>query len=336
MITCPSCEKQNQDYYKFCLGCGTKLPRGEETDLDETAPQGLPQAEDDEATQQIAVESQRKTPVPVAASVASESEPESGDDTPPKLCPSCSHPNPTGNRFCAACGFKLEQQPNTKTQPPPARLPHEDDSGVVLTALSPDGAEAGSYAMPKGDAVVGRDTGSIFGNDDFLSPEHAQFSPEDGKLFVEDAGSLNGIFRKLLADQKCPLSSGQVFRIGQELVRFEAYAAPEVDEDGVEQMGGPVDGYMGRIAMVIGRKSEGTAFPLSDAGICMGRERGEVLFPDDGYVSGLHCRLSCEDGGVYLTDLGSSNGTFVQLHGKSELFNGDILLMGQQLYRVTL
>ena len=25
MITCPKCSKENQDHYKFCLGCGGKL-----------------------------------------------------------------------------------------------------------------------------------------------------------------------------------------------------------------------------------------------------------------------------------------------------------------------
>ena len=27
MIVCPRCSKENQDHYKFCLGCGAELPR---------------------------------------------------------------------------------------------------------------------------------------------------------------------------------------------------------------------------------------------------------------------------------------------------------------------
>ncbi|MEO8901237.1 MAG: zinc-ribbon domain-containing protein, partial [Polyangiaceae bacterium] len=27
MITCLKCGKENQDHYKFCLGCGAELPR---------------------------------------------------------------------------------------------------------------------------------------------------------------------------------------------------------------------------------------------------------------------------------------------------------------------
>jgi pSer/pThr/pTyr-binding forkhead associated (FHA) protein len=75
---------------------------------------------------------------------------------------------------------------------------------------------------------------------------------------------------------------------------------------------------------------------VSERGLNLGRERGDVLFPDDGYVSGLHCHISCKDGDVFVTDLGSSNGTFVQIRHETELKNGDVLLMGQQLYRVTL
>ncbi len=38
---------------------------------------------------------------------------------------------------------------------------------------------------------------------------------------------------------------------------------------------------------------------------------------------------------VVLTDLGSSNGTFVRLLEERELHDQDVLLMGQQVFRVT-
>ena len=66
-----------------------------------------------------------------------------------------------------------------------------------------------------------------------------------------------------------------------------------------------------------------------------GRERGDILFSEDGYVSGLHCRIAKgPDGKIYLTDVGSSNGTFARLYAERALTSGDILLMGQQLFRV--
>ncbi len=67
----------------------------------------------------------------------------------------------------------------------------------------------------------------------------------------------------------------------------------------------------------------------------LGRERGDILFPEDGYVSGLHCRLSWDGQKLFLTDLGSSNGTFQRI-AEADLRSGDVLLMGQQLFRVSL
>ena len=64
------------------------------------------------------------------------------------------------------------------------------------------------------------------------------------------------------------------------------------------------------------------------------RERGDILFPEDGYVSGLHCQLAVNQGRLTVTDVGSSNGSYVRLHGPRAVRNGDFLLLGQQLFRV--
>jgi predicted component of type VI protein secretion system len=91
------------------------------------------------------------------------------------------------------------------------------------------------------------------------------------------------------------------------------------------------------LALVIGRDTTGNAFPVPQAGVHCGRERGDVLFSEDGYVSGLHCSIApAKDGRVYLTDVGSSNGTFVRLTNEYQLTPGDVLLMGQQLFRADL
>jgi hypothetical protein len=38
--------------------------------------------------------------------------------------------------------------------------------------------------------------------------------------------------------------------------------------------------------------------------------------------------------GCVLTDVGSSNGTFLRVRGTRTLVSGDLLLMGQQLFRL--
>lgn len=242
-------------------------------------------------------------------------------------CTKCGAPNEPSHKFCASCGNNL-----TTGRPSPHIAAVTD--GMRLIALNPDGSEGNTIPLT-GPTTVGRATGGIFAADQYLSPQHASFAPDGLKVLVQDERSLNGVFRKLPPDQRYHLTSGQVFRIGQELIRFETLHPSSGDEHGVEYMGAPIEGYVGRIVMVLGRNTTGTAFPIPETGLNLGRERGEVLFADDGYVSGLHCRLSFEQSNVYLTDLGSSNGTFVKVVAQEHFGDGEVLLMGQQLFRIT-
>jgi pSer/pThr/pTyr-binding forkhead associated (FHA) protein len=182
--------------------------------------------------------------------------------------------------------------------------------------------------------TVGRDTGTIFAGDSYLSPRHASFSIRGSEITVRDEGSLNGVYVKLTPNEPFHLDPGAVFRIGQEIVRFEALEG-EPPVEGVERFGSPSKGIVGRLALVIGRDTTGNAFPIPARGLHLGRERGDVLFSEDGYVSGLHCQVAPgDDGKIYLTDVGSSNGTFVRVRENHPLHSGDILLMGQQVFRL--
>lgn len=223
--------------------------------------------------------------------------------------------------------------------PGPVPAPQVTESAastLTLTALRADGSEAGTYQLPAGGGIIGRESGSIFAGDSYLSPRHASFRMSGaGRAGVKDEGSLNGVYKRLARDVPTELKPTHVFRIGQEIMKYEPLASQPASAEGVERLGAPSKGYVGRIALVIGREETGNAFPIPESGIHLGRERGDVLFPEDGYVSGLHCRLSWDGRKLFLTDLGSSNGTFLRV-GEAELRAGDVLLMGQQLFRVSL
>jgi len=216
--------------------------------------------------------------------------------------------------------------------PPPAAA--GGAGSATLTALRADGTDAGTFNLPAGATTVGRDLGGVFGGDSYLSPKHATFKVGNGKITVRDESSLNGVYLKIARDTPTELKSTDIFRIGQELIRFERLQAPAPSADGVERLGSPADGIVGRLLLVTGRDTTGNAFTIPAHGIHMGRERGDVIFPEDGYVSGLHCRVAPEAGRMFLTDLGSSNGTYVRLNEEREVHSGDVILMGQQLFRV--
>jgi pSer/pThr/pTyr-binding forkhead associated (FHA) protein len=118
-------------------------------------------------------------------------------------------------------------------------------------------------------------------------------------------------------------------------LRFDEIPAPVPLDDGTDIMGSPNPGYWGRLALIVGRDHDGSAFPLFGDAVTLGRERGDILFPEDGYVSGQHARVAIRNGRFYLSDLGSSNGTFLRVRGERSLPSGSAILMGQQLFRIT-
>ncbi len=352
MITCPKCSKDNQDHYKFCLGCGAELPRdaAPKPFSPQTPPHGVRAAQAAAASAAtglagtVAVAASpamipSRAPAPPQAAPVAAAPPAAAPAAGAVVCPQCSHVNTTSNLFCGSCGFRLGSaapRASVAQAPPPVVEPAAGGT-ITLTALRADGSEAGTFQLPGGNGTVGRETGGIFAGDSYLSPRHATFrSAGLGRAVVHDDASLNGVYKKLGRDVPIELRPNEVFRIGQEIIKFEPLTLQPPAADGVERLGAPSKGYVGRIALVIGREETGNAFPIPEGGVHLGRERGDILFPEDGYVSGLHCRLTWDGQRLFLTDLGSSNGTFVRIAGESDIRSGDVLLMGQQLFRIAI
>jgi len=360
VITCSRCGKENQDHYKFCLGCGAKLE----------APQAAPEL--DASSSQPGFAGQ----VPSETSTRTGSGPASGlgrAPTPPPVpmtpppspvlrapsapgstpsgvsaaaaglsCPECGSPVLPTNTFCGRCGHRLKpvaspEEPASGSGPKTMFMAGGTTSGETgprghLTLIRPDGSEGGMHPLSEGETLVGRGQGPLFDADPYLSPRHGEFRLGADGLVVRDLGSLNGVFLKVTDEE--PLDSGTIFRIGQELLRFDVISPPSPLEDGTEVIGTPNPGFWGRISVIVGRDVDGPAFPIFEESIVLGRERGDILFPEDGYVSATHARIALRENRVYLQDLGSSNGTFVRLEEEREIPPGSLLLMGQQLFRV--
>ena len=65
----------------------------------------------------------------------------------------------------------------------------------------------------------------------------------------------------------------------------------------------------------------------------IGRQDGDVRFPDDVFLSPLHAKISWEHDTLVVRDLGSRNGTWVFLDAPHRLIDGDVLLIGSQVIR---
>ena len=68
------------------------------------------------------------------------------------------------------------------------------------------------------------------------------------------------------------------------------------------------------------------------------KAQNDICIPDDGYVSGVHCKFEKEGDTVYVTDMESSNGTKVngnKIKEKTPLAANDIVRIGKVEYKVT-
>ena len=368
MLVCNRCGKENQEHYKFCLGCGSDLSA-----VRNHAPVAPPPAAPvvaepgpraDSEPSALRTDHQPAAPVDaitghppaplappfavVAASTAPSTAPSAAPEVlpvagagsgpvgaPTRSCPSCGKPVPWEFVFCGSCGTRLGAMapPGGSHTVGSAAVPAPTPAARgKLILIRPDGGEGGSMQLSDGETLVGRNEGELFESDSYLSPKHAWFIFRGANLLVRDAGSLNGVFVKMSGEEE--LADGEVFRLGQELLRFDVIRPVAPMEDGTEVMGSPNPGDWGRLSVILGRGQDGAAFPLFGDSMIVGRERGDILFPEDGYVSGTHARISRRDGRYYLADLNSSNGSFLRIRGERTLRTGTFLLLGQQLFRV--
>jgi pSer/pThr/pTyr-binding forkhead associated (FHA) protein len=104
-----------------------------------------------------------------------------------------------------------------------------------------------------------------------------------------------------------------------------------------------------RLARLSQRTTEGVSrdvYYISKRETVLGRESGDIVFTEDPFLSRRHAIIRADglDGKgaksapptFSLIDLGSSNGTFVQIRAEVTLAHGAEFRIGQQLFRVDL
>ena len=93
-----------------------------------------------------------------------------------------------------------------------------------------------------------------------------------------------------------------------------------------------------RLKVVEPADRRGTTYQLGDE-LTVGRASGcQVALPDDSYASQLHARIFRKDGRLWLEDLGSTNGTYLNAKAVSApvaLRRGDRVQVGRTVLEVT-
>jgi pSer/pThr/pTyr-binding forkhead associated (FHA) protein len=88
-----------------------------------------------------------------------------------------------------------------------------------------------------------------------------------------------------------------------------------------------------KLILIRGEGMDGLSFHLKAEQHIVGRN-GQLVFPDDAFVSPKHANFFYRDGKLVVRDEGSLNGVYVRVRGTVDVAPGDTFLAGEQLFRL--
>jgi pSer/pThr/pTyr-binding forkhead associated (FHA) protein/NADPH-dependent 2,4-dienoyl-CoA reductase/sulfur reductase-like enzyme len=184
--------------------------------------------------------------------------------------------------------------------------------------------------------------------DPLVSGHHAEVRLIGDGYVVADAGSRNGTFlndRQVM--EPTPLSDGDRVRVGDTPILFTAASAPaepapSAEPSVLEAVGPAVSGlFVTPDALEVppppepttfgALEGDGKRFELLSNEIAIGRDPSADVSIADPAVSGTHAQITEHGGALYVRDLGSRNGTFVNRELVSvphALGDGDVIHVG--------
>ena len=169
----------------------------------------------------------------------------------------------------------------------------------------------------KDNLVIGRHAGAdiiLSGPERYVSKEHCRIRVRNQQVTIEDLSSTNGTFlgnERLKPKQMYDWRESQDINLGVYKLTLKHVASklgsdtladlPQIEEDTMIQ---------GRL-LVKCKGAEPEELPLLAEPIIIGRLPSNHLVLSNARVSKKHCRIENKNGDPYITDLGSTNGTFM-------------------------
>ena len=261
-------------------------------------------------------------------------------------CPSCGEALKPGARHCSSCGggaaltdpfakpppAKRSTRaiaPLTDVPPRPAFADPTDPMGSITT-MRPTGERGPTFPLALfGTTTIGRtDADVAFSEDRYISPRHVELEGGGEGVMLRDAGSVNGTFLRLR--QPATVSNGCVLLLGRQVlrVRCEEPAAPQIAADGTCTLGSAARAATWAVEQVASSGRVRDVFHLPPAGCLVGRDRGDLRFPQDTFVSGEHTSMLPKGAKLEVRDLGSANGTWIRLASPYRLRKVDEVIVG--------
>ena len=185
--------------------------------------------------------------------------------------------------------------------------------------------------------TIGRDkTNNLVINDEGVSVFHAELQQEDGKLFLRDTGSVNGTFLNgEPVSKRVEVKIGDIIRLHLvELQIIDPTKAPPEPPAQAIKRDIPKPAPLWQVKAMTGVIS-GRMFPIEGTNV-IGRDPHCDIVVGGAHVSRRHAEFSVRSNQLWVKDLGSSNGTFVngKKFDETALQNGDEVKFDAMIFKV--
>ncbi len=211
---------------------------------------------------------------------------------------------------------------------------------TTLVVFAKDGSVVHRLPIDKGEWLIGRQEGNaVVLQSPSVSRQHARIYTAQGRCFIQDLGSANGVF---LGTRK--VEEVEELRVGLDVIIGDFTMRLQVE--GEDAQGGPglsthIVAQDREFARIIGLNGpfEGEEFTLSEKENTIGRTEENLILLPDPSVSRQHARVVVEDTGRHVIfDLHSSNGSYVNRKKvqRAVLRDGDVMTVGNISFRVVI
>lgn len=211
------------------------------------------------------------------------------------VCDACSALTPIGVPQCARCGQPVALDPRPRRTSKPSEAPNGDAYAPVPHAPAP----AGTPCMKCGTTV-----------------------PSNFK-FCQICGTRVVVAQDFAVETRVGPHQGGGFDGSLKPGRSTLF------------FGGAAQAARAKLTLIRGDGEDGVSFTLAGTDHLAGRGECPISFPDDPYLSPIHCNFRYANNQLVVRDEGSLNGVFVRISGSVHMEPGSTVLVGEQVLSVS-
>lgn len=211
-------------------------------------------------------------------------------------------------------------------------------SRTRLVLVGRDGQEGEVFGVPAHGIEIGGQAELRFPADPFVSPRHCRVTLFEGGVGLQDLDSRNGVYVRLR--EGVAVYPGDFFLLGNQLLRLDR-SDPKQERPGdfgVRGFGTPAKPAWAVLTRICVGELDDDRYHLRGNEMIIGREDGDIVFPQDGFLSRQHARVRMDvhDNSmtVVLEDLDSANGTYLRIRRSATVVPGGMFRVGDQIFRV--